>query len=115
VNFDVQTAPFAGTPSALLGRVNEISAKLHHARGSGAGTGRYPVTTSQGAVGVGEDFVGVGREGSVVAFVFRAAGQPTGAQATHEGVEIVVSGPKGAIARGRGDIVAMIRSIRAGS
>jgi hypothetical protein len=117
VNLDVQTAPFAGTPSALLARVNRISAELHHARGSGPGTRHYAVTTSQGTVGVGEDFVGVGREGSVVAFVFRASGRMTGGsrgQASREGVEIVVSGPKGPISRGRGDIVAMIRSIRAG-
>ena len=113
VNFDVQTAPFAGTPSALLGMVNKISAELHHARGSGSATPRYPVRTVQGAVGVGEDFVGVGRQGSVVAFVFGAGGRTTGGM-TREGVEIVVSGPKGPISRGRGDIVAMIRSIRTG-
>lgn len=115
VKFDVQTAPFSGTPAALLDRVNKISAELDHARGSGSATGRYRVTTRQGAVGAGEDFVGVNGQGSVVAFVFRAAGQATGAQATREGVEIVVSGPKGPISRARGDIVAMIRSIRAGS
>jgi hypothetical protein len=117
VNFDVQAAPFAGTPSALLGRVNKISAELHHARGSGTATRRYPVATGQGVAGVGEDFVGVGREGSVVAFVFGSAGRTTGGsggQATRLGVEIVVSGPKGAISRRRGEIVAMIRSIRVG-
>ena len=68
-----------------------------------------------GAVGVGEDFVGATGQGSVVAFVFRAAGPSSARQASREGVEIVVSGPKGAISRVRGDIVAMIRSIRAGS
>ena len=118
VNFDVQVAPFAGKAVALLGRVNKISAELHHARGSASATRQYPVTTDQGVVGVGEDFVGVGRQGSVVAFVFRPAGQPTSGsarQTTREGVEIVVSGPNGAISRRRGDIVSMIRSIRAGS
>lgn len=115
VKFDVQTAPFSGTPAALLERVNKISAKLDHARGSGSATGEYPVTTRQGAVGVGEDFIGVNGQGSVVAFVFRAAGPSTGRQATDEGVEVVVSGPKGAISRARGDVVAMIRSIRRGS
>ena len=118
VNFDVQAAPFAGTPSALLGRVNKISAELHHARGSASATRQYPVTTGQGVAGVGEDFVGVGKQGSVVAFVFGSAGQTTGGSrdhATREGVEIVVSGPKGAISHRRGDIVAMIRSIRMGS
>ena len=114
VNFDVQTAPFAGTPSALLGRVNKISAELHHARGSSAATRHYPVTTRQGAVGVGEDFVGVNGQGSVVAFVFTAGRQTTGAQKTGEAIAIVVSGAKGPISRGRGDIVAMIRSIRTG-
>ena len=109
VNFDVQAAPFAGTPLALLGRVNKIRADLRHARGSGAATRHYPVTTRQGAVGVGEDFVGVARQGSVVAFVFGSPGQ-----STREGLEIVVSGPKGPISRRRGDIVAMIRSIRTG-
>jgi len=117
VNFDVQAAPFAGTPAALLERVNKLSAELHHARGSASATRHYPVTTGQGVVGVGEDFVGVGRQGSVVAFVFGSAGQTTGRSRgqTHEGVEIVVSGPKGAISRRRGDIVGMIRSIRVGS
>jgi hypothetical protein len=118
VNFDVQAAPFAGKPAALLGRVNKISAKLHHARGSASATRQYPVTTDQGAVGVGEDFVGVGRQGSVVAFVFGSAGRPTtgsAGQTTREGVAIVVSGPNGAISRRRGDIVSMIRSIRTGS
>jgi hypothetical protein len=118
VNFDVQVAPFAGTPSALLRRVNKISAELHHARGSGSATRQYPVTTGQGYTGVGEDFVGVGREGSVVAFVFRPAGRTatrSGGQATRVGVEIVVSGPKAAISRRRDDIVAMIHSVRVGS
>ncbi len=107
VDFEVQAAPFAGTPSALLRRVKQISAELNHARGSGAATRSYIVRTRQGAVGVGQDFVGVSRQGSVVAFVFRLRGQTTG-----EGVEIVASGPKGAISRGRDDIVAMIRSVR---
>jgi hypothetical protein len=107
VSFDVQAAPFAGTPSALLGRVNEIRAALRHVRGSGAATRRYPVTTRQGVIGVGEDFVGVARQGSIVAFVFGLPGQRM-----REGIEIVVSGPKGPISRRRADIVAMIRSIR---
>jgi hypothetical protein len=107
VDFDVQAAPFGGTPSALLGRVNKISAELDHARGSGPATRRYSVTTRQGVAGVGEDVVGVTRQGSVVAFVFRLRGQTIG-----EGLEVVASGPKGQISRGRADIVAMIRSIR---
>jgi len=95
----------------LLGRVNQISADLHHVRGSGAASRQYPVTTNQGDVGAGEDFVGARRQGSVVAFVLRAAGDTTGGsggETTREGVEIVVSGPKGPISRGRGDIIAMI-------
>jgi hypothetical protein len=104
VDFDVQAAPFAGTPSALLSRINKINSDLAHARGRAAATSdRYAVTTRQGVVGVAEDFVGVEKQGSIVAFVFRS---------THEGVEIVVSGPKGSISRHRDDIVAMIRSIR---
>jgi hypothetical protein len=111
VNFSVRAAPFAGTPSALLSRVNEINAELNHARGSGAATtDSYAVTTRQGVAGVAEDFVGVDSQGSIVAFVFRSRGQSTG-----EGVEIVVSGPKGPISHRRDDIVAMIRSIRAAS
>jgi hypothetical protein len=107
VKFDVQAAPFVGTPSGLLSRVKKIGAELNHARGASAATRSYAVRTRQGAVGVGQDFIGVSRQGSVVAFVFRLRGQRSG-----EGVEIVVSGPKGAISRGRDDIVAMIRSIR---
>jgi hypothetical protein len=38
VTFDVQVAPFDGTPSALLARINRISGDLHHARGRAAGT-----------------------------------------------------------------------------
>lgn len=115
VNFDVQTAPFTGTPAALLGRVNQISDELHHARGSAAATSHdYPVTTSQGIEGVGEDFVGVDDQGSVVAFVTRSAARSAQGQATSEGTEVVVSGPKGTITRRRGEIVAMIRSIRTG-
>jgi hypothetical protein len=110
VNFEVQAAPFKGTPSALLTRVNEINADLGQAQANSATTDRYQVTTGQGVVGVAEDFVGVTTQGSVVAFVFRSQGQSTG-----EGVEILVSGPKGSIARRRDDIVAMIRSIRAAS
>jgi hypothetical protein len=118
VSFDVQAAPFDGTPSALLSRVNEINANLDHARGSGvATTDRYAVTTRQGVVGVAEDFVGVDKQGSIVAFVFGSRGRSTGShgQSTSEGVEIVVSCPKGPIARRRDDIVAMIRSIRTAS
>jgi hypothetical protein len=108
VEFDVQAAPFSGTPSALLRRVKKINAELDHQRGSGAASHSYTVKTRQGVVGVGEDFVGVSRQGSVVAFVFARRGQRAG-----EGVEIVVAGPKGPIARVRNDIVAMVRSIRA--
>ncbi|HUO75164.1 MAG TPA: hypothetical protein VMU39_30670 [Solirubrobacteraceae bacterium] len=117
VNFDVQAAPFAGTASALLGRVEQLSTKLHHARGGGAATRRYPVTTRRGLVGIGRDFVGVDRQGSIVAFVISSSARATrglAGHATREGVEIVVSGPKGSILRRRGDIVAMIRSIRTG-
>ena len=116
VDVAVQAAPFAGTASALLSRVNEINADLEHARGGAAATSdRYAVTTRQGVAGVAEDFVGVERQGSIVAFVFRPRTRSTGSggRATREGVEIVVSGPKGSISRRRDDIVAMIRSIRA--
>jgi hypothetical protein len=118
VNFYVQAAPFDGTPSELLTRVNSISAHLHHARGRAAATtGRYAVTTRQGVVGVAEDFFGVTRQGSVVAFVFRPPASSVGSQGqpSREGVEIVASGPRGAIARRRDDIVAMIHSIRSAS
>lgn len=107
VNFDVQTAPFAGTPSALLRRVKQISSELGHTRGSSSASHSYTVRTRQGAVGVGQDFVGVSRAGSVVAFVFRARGQSVG-----EGVEIVVSGAKGPLSRRHDDVVAMIRSVQ---
>jgi hypothetical protein len=110
VTFVVRAAPFGGTPSALVARVNEINDKLDHARGSGPATDRYRVTTRQGVVGVAEDFGGVENQGSIVAFVFGSRGR-----SGREGVEIVVSGPKGPIARRRGDIVAMIRSLRAAS
>jgi hypothetical protein len=110
VNLDVQAAPFTGTPSALLERVRKISAQLNHTRGSGTATPSYTVTTRQGAIGVGQDFVGISRQGSVVAFVFRLRGQNTG-----EGVEVVVSGPNGTISRRRDDVIAMIRSIRTAS
>lgn len=116
VTFTVEAAPFDGTPSALLTRVEEIDAELVHARGgSAATTGRYTVTTDQGVVGVAENFVGATKQGVVVAFVL---GSPSTSGATQgpssrEGVEIVVSGPQAQIARRRDDIQAMIRRIRA--
>jgi hypothetical protein len=113
VRFSVQAAPFAGTPSQLLTRINKISGDLHHARGRAAGmTDRYAVRTRQGVVGVAENFVGVARQGSVVAFVFNIRGQR---RPTREGVEIVAAGPTDEISRERDDIVAMIRSIRSAS
>jgi hypothetical protein len=100
----VQAAPFTGTAPALLRRVERIDADLDRLRGRAvARSRRYPVTTRQGRVGVGQDFTGVGRQGSVVAFVFGSG----------EGVEVAVSGPAGAIARRRDAVVAMIRSLRA--
>ena len=79
VRFDVQAAPFDGTPSALLGRINEIKADLDDAQGSGsATTQRYAVTTRQGVAGVAEDFVGVDKQGSIVAFVFTSGGRSAG-------------------------------------
>jgi hypothetical protein len=100
----------------LLTRINKIDADLHHARSRAAETtARYAVTTRQGVVGVAEDFVGVARQGSVVAFIFKslAHSKPSqGRQPTREGVEVVVSGPPDALSRNRDDIVAMIRSIR---
>lgn len=111
IAFYVQAAPFAGTASALLTRVNRISSDLHSARArASARSDRYAVRTRRGATGVGQDFFGVSRQGSVVTFVFRT---PAGSQgrATSEGVEIVVSGPASAISRHRKAVVAMIRSI----
>jgi hypothetical protein len=118
VELQVQTAPFDGTPSALLTRVNKIDADLEHLRGGAhATTRRYAVRTQQGAVGVAEDFVGAHKQGTIVAFVLRSRGQPTSSQgqATREGVVVVAAGPKGPISRRRDDIVAMIRSIGAAS
>jgi hypothetical protein len=102
----------------LLTRINEINADVRRAQGRTAQTtGRYTVTTRQGVAGVAEDFVSVARRGSVIAFVFRSRAQSASSdgQPTDEGIEIVVSGPSGAMSRRRDDIVAMIRSIRAAS
>jgi hypothetical protein len=118
VELQVQTAPFEGPPSALLTRVNEIDADLARLQGSAvATTRRYAVRTRQGAVGVAEDFVGVHKQGTIVAFVLRSRGRSAGSQgeATGEGVAVVVAGPKASISRRRDDIVAMIRSIRTAS
>ena len=69
----------------------------------------------QGVAGVAEDFVSVARRGSIVAFATwsRAQSASSDEQPTGEGVEIVVSGPSGAMSRRRDAIVSMIRSIRA--
>jgi ferric-dicitrate binding protein FerR (iron transport regulator) len=118
VRFSVQAAPFDGTASALLARINKINADVRRAQGITAQTtGRYTVTTRQGVDGVAEDFVSLAKRGSVVAFVFgsRAETASSDEQTTDEGVEIVVSGPGGALSRRRDDIVSMIRSIRAAS
>jgi hypothetical protein len=119
LRFDVQAAPFQGTPASLLTRINAIAANLHHARGRASGmTARYAVTTRQGVVGVAENFVGMAREGSVYAFIFAPPAQSAPTQAgrrIREGVEIVVSGAPDEMSRNRHDIVAMIRSIEAAS
>ena len=116
LRFSVEAAPFEGTPSSLLTRINEIDAELDHAKGRAAEmTGRYTVTTQQGIAGIAEDFVGVARQGSVIAFVFEPIVQSAPSRRTREGVEVVVSGPPDEISRNRGDIVAMIRSIREAS
>jgi hypothetical protein len=116
LRFSVEAAPFAGTPSSLLTRINEIDANLADAKGRAAEmTGRYAVTTRQGIVGVAEDFVGVAREGSVVAFVFNTRASAPASPRTREGIEVVVSGPPDALSHNREDIVAMIRSITVAS
>jgi hypothetical protein len=118
VELEVQTAPFDGTPSALLTRVNKINVDLERLQGSAAATTRrYAVRTRQGAVGVAEDFVGVHKQGTIVAFVFRSRGQSASSQgqASREGVVVVAAGPKGPISRRRNHIVEMIRSIRTAS
>jgi hypothetical protein len=115
VTFDVQAAPFDGTPSQLLTRVNQIDRDLEHVRGKVSATSdRYAVRTRQGAVGVAQDFVSTGKQGTMVAFVLRPPSRSpsSGAQTTREGVEIVASGPKSSIARRRDAIVAMIHSLR---
>jgi hypothetical protein len=115
VDFDVQAAPFDGTPAALLSRINRINADLERARGSAAATSdHYVVTTRQGVVGVAEDFAGVAKQGSIVAFVLRPHPRSTASRvaSTREGVAIVVSGPRGSVSRRRDAIVAMIRSLR---
>jgi hypothetical protein len=118
VTFFVRAAPFTGTPSALLTRINDINHDLNRSRGRDSGmTARYAVKTRQGAVGVAQNFVGVARQGSVVAFVLDAPGQLNGSQqgSIREGVEIVAAGPMEEISRLRDDVVAMIESIRTGS
>jgi len=118
LRFSVHAAPFDGTAPALLARINEINADVRRAQGRTAQTtGRYTVTTRQGVAGVAEDFVSIARQGSIVAFVFasRAQSASSDEQPTDEGVEIVVSGPGGAMSPRRDDIVSMIRSIRAAS
>jgi hypothetical protein len=118
VELQVQTAPFEGTPSALLTRVNKIDADLGRMRGSAAATTRrYVVRTRQGAVGVAEDFMSANKQGTIAAFVFRSRGESMSSRgdATRVGVEAVAAGPKGSISRRRDDIVAMIRSIRRAS
>jgi hypothetical protein len=111
VELNVQTAPFDGTPSALLTRVNQIDADVERVQGRAAATTRrYAVGTRQGAVGVAEDFVGIDKQGTIVAFVFRSHGQSTG-----EGVKVVVAGSKASISRRRDDIGEMIRSISVAS
>jgi hypothetical protein len=111
VDLYVQAAPFAGTAPALLTRINRINDDLRRARGRTAETTqRYRVTTTQGAVGVAEDFVSLTRQGTIVAFVFKRRGQ-----SPREGLEVVAAGPAGALSRRRDEIVAMIRSIRVGS
>jgi hypothetical protein len=116
VTFFVQIAPFVGTPSTLLTRINKINHDLHRSRGRDAGnTDRYAVTTDQGAVGVAENFVGVARQGTVVAFVIdvrQQQGNGTQPTTVHEGVEIVAAGPMDELSRVRDDVVSMIRSIR---
>ena len=109
VKFSVQAAPFDGTPSQLLERIDQIDAELGSANGA---TRRYSVTTRQGAKGVAKDFVGVNKQGSEVAFVFGSRSSESGGQPAGEGVAIVVSGPKGAMSRRRDDIIAMIESVR---
>ena len=61
--------------------------------------------------------MGVHKQGTIVAFVFRSRVQSTSSQgeASGEGVVAVAAGPKGSISRRRDDIVAMIRSIRTAS
>jgi hypothetical protein len=118
VELQVHTAPFDGTPSALLTRVNKINSDLARLQGSAAAMSRrYAVRTRQGAVGVAEDFVGVHKQGTIVAFVFRSHGPSTGSQGEPggEGVTVVGAGPKASISLRRDDIVAMIRSIRTAS
>ena len=117
VRFYVHAAPFDGTASALLTRINEINADVRAQGRTAQTTGRYTVTTRQGVAGVAEDFVSVARRGSIVAFVFesRADSASSDGQPTGEGVEIVVSGPSGGMSRRRDDIVSMIRRIRAAS
>jgi hypothetical protein len=96
-----------------LTRINKINDDLHNARRDAGMTQRYAVKTRQGVVGVAENFVGVERQGSVVAFVFRVPGQH--GRSIREGVEVVAAGPTDAVARLRDDIVAMIESIKASS
>jgi hypothetical protein len=113
VELQVQTAPFDGTPSALLARVNRINTDLGRLKGGAAATTRhYAVTTRQGAPGVAEDFVGAHRQGTIATFVFPVRSQ---GEVARVGVEVVAAGPKDSISRRRDAIVEMIRSIRRSS
>ena len=100
----------------MLTQIDEINADLDARRGSiAATTDRYAVTTRQGVVGVAEDFVGVDKQGSIVAFVFGSRGQSTSSTGDARAWRSSSAGPNGPISRRRDDIVAMIRSIRTAS
>ena len=118
VELQVQAAPFDGTPSALLTRVNKIDSDL--APPAGRRRRAVPPLCRQYAAGGRRCRRGLrgrpqaGDDRRVRVPLPRAStssdGEPAG-----EGVTVVAAGLTASISRRRDDIVAMIRSIRTAS
>ena len=112
VRFYVHAAPFDGTASALLTRINEINADVRAQGRTAQTTGRYTVTTRQGVAGVAEDFVSVARRGSIVAFVYRSRAQSASSVSLHRarGVKNCILRPERLDVAPALRVVSMIRS-----
>lgn len=97
----IQTGDFTGTPRDLLAQIDKVTTRLSKGEGFHVSQQQVTLTTKAGDVGVAQAYASARAEGFIAALVLDGTG-----------VQVQVVGPPDQIAAVKGEVGAMIESIR---